>query len=247
VTSLVPARPPLSRGEVDELADRFEGASPQAILAWTAARFGARAVLTCSWQRQSSVLVHLVASAAPAVRIVELDTGLLFPETYATRDVLVERYGLRVERITPRRTPEEQEAKFGERLWERHPDRCCAMRKVEPLERALVGADAWITGIRREQSPTRAGARAVELDEGRGVVKVQPLVAWTAAQVDAYLAEHAIPVHPLHAAGYPSIGCVPCTRAVRAGEDERAGRWSGRAKTECGLHAAPSSERAPSA
>src|SRR5262249_9591785 len=155
------------------------------LLAWTAERFGERAVLTCSWQRQSSVLVDMLHRIGAHVRIVELDTGLLFPETQETRDRLVARYGLQVERIEPRRAVAEQAADEGPELWLRDPDRCCSLRKVEPLERALDGMEAWITGIRRQQSASRAGARKLELDAGRGVVKVQPLVDWTEEDVRA--------------------------------------------------------------
>ena len=226
----------IPRDEVAGLADRFASESPEDLLAWASDRFAGRVVLTCSWQRQSSVLVHMVATMGLPVRIVELDTGLLFPETYATRDALVERYGITVERIDPVRTVDEQEADEGPRLWERDPDRCCALRKVEPLERSLVGMDGWITGIRRAQGVTRQGAKKLELDAGRGIVKIQPLVDWDDERVQGYLFAHDIPYNPLHDQGYPSIGCVPCTRAITPGEDPRAGRWAGTDKTECGLH-----------
>ncbi len=242
VTDLGPT-PPLDAGEVADLAERLEPASAEELLAWAAARFPGRVALTCSWQRQSSVLVHMVASAGLNVRIVELDTGLLFPETAETRDRLVERYGIEVETYRPLRTVEEQAAKFGPALWERHPDRCCSMRKVEPLERALAGADVWVTGVRRQQSATRAAARKLELDAARGVIKLQPLADWTAEMVLDYVSRHDVPTHPLHERGFPSIGCWPCTRAVAAGDDERAGRWAGHAKTECGLHAPASPSR----
>lgn len=228
--------PILSPADAGELAEHLEHASAQQVLAWAAEAFPGRLVLTCSWQRQSSVLVHMVASAGLDVRIVEIDTGLLFPETADTRDRLVERYGVQVETVRPLRTVEGQAEKFGPGLWERHPDRCCEMRKVEPLERVLSEADAWVTGIRRQQSSSRRDARKVELDATRGVVKVQPLVDWTGEMVRDYVLEHQVPTHPLHEKGFPSIGCWPCTRSVRPGEDERAGRWAGHGKTECGLH-----------
>jgi phosphoadenosine phosphosulfate reductase len=228
--------PPLDGDEVAALADELEPASAEEVLAWAADRFPGRVVLTCSWQRQSSVLVHMVATGGLDIRIVELDTGLLFPETAETRDRLVERYGIDVETVHPLRTVAEQAAKYGDALWERHPDRCCSMRKVEPLERALGTADAWVTGIRRQQSSTRANARKLELDDSRGVIKVQPLVDWTGEMVRDFVRAHDIPTHPLHERGFPSIGCWPCTRAVKPGEDERAGRWAGTGKTECGLH-----------
>jgi phosphoadenosine phosphosulfate reductase len=181
------------------------------------------------------VLVDMLHRLGASIRIVELDTGLLFPETYQTRERLVERYGLELERIDPSETVEEQAHSEGPELWRRDPDRCCALRKVEPLERALVGMDAWITGIRRAQSITRAGARVLELDP-RGVVKVQPLAGWTDEDVKGYLFAHDVPYNPLHDRGFPSIGCTPCTRAIRPGEDSRAGRWADAEKTECGLH-----------
>ena len=237
----------LSRADVEALADEFETRSAQDLLAWAVERFEGRIMLTCSWQHQSSILVDMLWRLGASIRIVELDTGLLFPETYATRERLIERYDLRLERIDPLQTVEEQEATEGPALWARDPDRCCHLRKVEPLERALVGTDAWITGIRRAQSVTRAGAKMLELDP-RGVVKVQPLAAWTDEDVKGYLYAQDVPYNPLHDQGSPSIGYTLCTRAIRPGEDSRAGRWADAEKTECGLHlpslsAAPSSER----
>ena len=225
----------LSRAEVEELADEFEDRGAQELLAWAVERFAGRIVLTCSWQHQSSILIDMLHQLGADVRIVELDTGLLFPETYETRDRLIARYGISVERIDPRQTVAEQERTEGPELWRRDPDRCCHLRKVEPLERALVGMDAWITGIRRAQSVTRAGARMLELDP-RGVVKVQPLAAWSDEDVKGYLFAHDVPYNPLHDRGYPSIGCTHCTRPVLPGEDSRAGRWADAEKTECGLH-----------
>jgi phosphoadenosine phosphosulfate reductase len=206
-----------------------EAMSAEEVLRWAHAEFGDRICLTCSWQRQSSVLVHMVFDELGLdVPIVELDTQVLFPETYETRDRLVERYGLELRSFGPIDAPD--------RLWETDADRCCHLRKVEPLERALAGYDAWITGIRREQSPTRAAAQKVEWSERYDVWKIQPLVDWDAKRVQAYIHVNEIPYNPLHDRGYPSIGCVPCTRAVGAGEDERAGRWSGSGKLECGIH-----------
>jgi phosphoadenosine phosphosulfate reductase len=213
----------------------FEAMSAEDVLQWAYGEFGARMCLTCSWQRQSSALVHMVSELGLDVPVVELDTQLFFKETYETRDRLVERYGLkpiRPEVITVARQAIEE----GPNLWETNPDRCCHIRKVEPLERALAGYDAWITGIRREQSPSRAGAQKVEWSERYGVWKIQPLVDWNAKRVEAYIYVNEIPYNPLHDAGYPSIGCIPCTRPVREGEEERAGRWAGSDKLECGIH-----------
>jgi phosphoadenosine phosphosulfate reductase len=205
------------------------------LLRWAAREFTGRICLTCSWQRQSSVLVHMVSELDLGVPVVELDTQLFFRETYETRDRLVDRYGLDL--VRPEiLTVAEQHRREGSNLWERDPDRCCHIRKVEPLERALSGYDAWITGIRREQSPSRAGARKVEWSEHYCVWKIQPLVDWDAKRVQAYIHVNEIPYNPLHDQGYPSIGCIPCTRPVAEGEEERAGRWAGSDKLECGIH-----------
>jgi len=214
----------------------FEAMSAEELLRWAYAEFGDRMCLTCSWQRQSSALVHMLFELGLGVPVVELDTQILFRETYATRDRLVERYGLELVSFQPKWTLAEQALHEGPNLWERDPDRCCHIRKVEPLERALAGFEAWITGIRREQSPTRARARKVEWSERYGVWKIQPLVDWNARRVEAYLHVNEVPSNPLHDAGYPSIGCIPCTRPVGTGEDERAGRWAGSGKLECGIH-----------
>jgi phosphoadenosine phosphosulfate reductase len=226
---------PLSRADVEQLADEFETRSSQDLLTWAVDRFEGRIMLTCSWQMQSSVLIDMLHQLGANIRVVELDTGLLFPETYETRERLLAKYDLELERIDPRETVEEQADSEGPDLWRRDPDRCCALRKVEPLERALVGMDAWITGIRRAQSVTRRDAKVLELDP-RGVVKVQPLAGWTDEDVKGYLFAHDVPYNPLHDLGFPSIGCTPCTRAIRPGEDSRAGRWADAEKTECGLH-----------
>ena len=209
--------------------------SAEELLSWAAAEFGDRLCLTCSWQRQSSALVHMVSELGLDVDVVELDTELFFRETYETRDRLVDRYGLRLVR-PPVVSVAEQAIHEGPNLWETNPDRCCHIRKVKPLEQALQGYDAWITGIRRQQSPSRAGARKVEWSKRYGVWKVQPLVDWDAKRVQAYIAVNEIPYNPLHDAGYPSIGCIPCTRPVSEGEEERAGRWAGSDKLECGIH-----------
>jgi phosphoadenosine phosphosulfate reductase len=206
----------------------FEAMPAEELLRWASAEFGDHLCLTCSWQRQSSALVHMVSELGLEVDVVELDTLVLFPETYETRDRLVERYGLELKSFRPIDPPD--------RLWETDVDGCCHVRKVEPLERALAGYDAWITGIRREQSPSRANARKVEWSERYGVWKIQPLVDWDAKRVQAYIHVNEIPYNPLHDRGYPSIGCVHCTRPVAAGEDERAGRWAGSDKLECGIH-----------
>jgi phosphoadenosine phosphosulfate reductase len=227
---------PVSAAEADELANALGEASAAEIMRRAAERFPGRIVLTCSWQRTSSVLVHLIASEGLDVRIVEVDTGLLFPETHEVRDRLIERLGITVESLRPGRTVAEQAIDQGAELWLRDPDACCGLRKVEPLERALASADAWVSGLRRASGGERSSVRPFAFDEKRELIKVAPLWQWTSEDVDAYCAEHDLPVHALHAQGYPSIGCIPCTRPVAPGEDERAGRWAGTTKTECGLH-----------
>ena len=210
--------------------------SAEDVLRWAYEQFGNRMCLTCSWQRQSSALVHMIfGELGLDIPVIELDTQLFFKETYETRERLVERYGLRLER------PEvpsvaEQALQEGPNLWERDPDRCCHIRKVAPLERALAPFEAWITGIRREQALTRADAQRVEWSERYGVWKIHPLVDWDAKRLEAYVLINEIPYNPLHDQGYPSIGCMPCTRPVVVGEDERAGRWAGSDKLECGIH-----------
>jgi phosphoadenosine phosphosulfate reductase len=212
-----------------------ESMTAEESLRWAYEQFGDRMCLTCSWQRQSSVLVHMVSELGLEIPVIELDTQLFFRETYETRDRLVERYGLNL--ISPEVISIAEQHKLeGPNLWERDPDRCCHIRKVEPLERTLTGYDAWITGIRREQALTRANAQRVEWSERYGVWKIQPLVDWDAKRVQAYIHVNEIPYNPLHDAGYPSIGCIQCTRPVVEGEDERAGRWAGSDKIECGIH-----------
>ena len=170
------------------------------------------------------------------MRVFYLDTDLLFPESYALRDQLEERYGIKFERRATRLSVEDQAAQYGERLWERDPDLCCRLRKVEPLREMLKGMRAWVTAIRRDQSPTRARIGLVERDETFGLVKINPLAGWSARDVWKYIEKHDVPHNPLHQQGYPSIGCVPCTTPVQIGEVPRAGRWRGAVKTECGIH-----------
>jgi phosphoadenosine phosphosulfate reductase len=179
------------------------------------------------------------------VDVFTLDTGLLFPETYALWRRLEERYAMRIRAVRPALDLGAQAARHGEALWERQPGRCCHIRKVLPLAAALRGHEAWISAIRADQTPDRASARVVESDPRFGLVKVNPLLAWSSEDVWGYLRGHDVPTNPLHERGYPSIGCGPCTSPVRAGEDPRAGRWRGRSQTECGLHARPA--EAPSA
>ena len=221
---------PLSLINVD-----VEALSAEDILRWATEEFGDRVCLTCSWQKQSSVLVHMVSELELDIDVVELDTHLFFKETYETRERLVERYGLRL--IRPEViTVAEQHTREGPNLWERNPDGCCHIRKVEPLVRALEPYDAWVSGVRRDQSPSRANLRKLESSERYGVWKIQPLADWREEDIWQYIMANDIPYNPLHDAGYRSIGCIPCTRPTRPDEEERAGRWAGSDKLECGIH-----------
>ncbi|AEW97094.1 MULTISPECIES: phosphoadenylyl-sulfate reductase [Streptomycetaceae] len=224
--------------ELKALAERagrdLEDADALDVLGWAARTFGPRWCVTSSME--DAVVAHLASRAAPGVDVVFLDTGYHFPETIGTRDAVAAVMDVNVITLTPRRTVAEQDAEYGPRLHDRDPDLCCALRKVRPLEEGLRGYQAWATGLRRDESPTRAGTPVVGWDERRRKVKISPIARWTQDDVDAYVAEHGVLTNPLLLDGYPSIGCAPCTRRVLEGEDARAGRWAGRAKTECGLH-----------
>jgi len=182
------------------------------------------------------VLIDIAAKSGLPFRVFTLDTDFLFEETYALIDRLQTHYGIAIERCRPALTPAQQANIHGDALWSREPDRCCAIRKVEPLTAKLRELRAWITGIRRDQSSTRANARKLEWDEKFGLWKLNPIADWNTDRVWSYIRTERVPYNPLHDRGFPSIGCTYCTRAVQPGEDPRAGRWSGFAKTECGLH-----------
>lgn len=235
-TTMVHQRAINVQGSVAQWADELEAADPQAICAWAVSTFGDKVALASSFGVEDMCLIDMLVRATPTPRVFYLDTGLLFPETYALADAVAARYGFVPERRRPALTLARQAEHYGDRLWERDPDACCRMRKVEPLGQMLKGLDAWITGIRRDQTPFRAGARVVELDGKFGLIKINPLVRWTTGQVWRYVRQHRVPYNPLHDQGYPSIGCVPCTRPVRLGDDPRAGRWANLDKTECGIH-----------
>lgn len=221
------------------LSDSFESKSPQAVLAYALDRYFPRIVLACSFGAEDVVLVDMIQRINPRVPLFYLDTEFLFPETYALRDRIVQKYGLPAEQViqlTSHLRPDGQAAQYGEALWLRDPDLCCQLRKVEPLTRVLRGYTAWITGIRREQAATRAGAGLVEWDRMFQLVKFNPLAAWTAADVWNYIRTNQVPYNALHDHNYPSIGCIHCTEPVLPGEDPRSGRWKRFGKTECGLH-----------
>jgi len=232
-----------------ELAERgnaeMEGAEATDILRWTDEHFGGpagpRDWATCKYvvacNMQDALLVALAADARPGVPILFLDTGYHFAETLGTRDAVESVYDIHLLNITPEHTVEEQDEMKGKDLFAREPNECCRLRKVVPLRKALSGYAAWVTGLRRVEAPTRANAPVISYDESFGLVKVNPIVAWTDQDVHDYIEKNGVLVNPLVDEGYPSIGCAPCTVKPAEGEDPRSGRWQGRNKTECGLHA----------
>ncbi len=218
-------------------AARLDEATPEDILRWAVATYAPDAVLTCSFQHEGVVLAHMLQSIAPETPIVFINTGYHFPETLAYRDQLVARYHFNLVEVGPAVSKADFERTHGPELYRRDPDRCCEVNKVEPLRRALKGVRAWINGRRRDQAATRSELPVME-ELPNGMVKVNPLVRWTSKDTYQYMQRQGLPTHPLFEQGYTSIGCAPCTRPVLAGEDERAGRWAGQAKVECGIHTA---------
>lgn len=210
-------------------------ATAEQVIAWVAENFSADAIaVACSMA--DAVLPHIVAQSIPQVDVLFLDTGYHFPETYATRNQVATSLPIRVVDVLPRQTVAEQDAHYGAELYSRDANQCCALRKVEPLGRSLTDYELWFTGVRRDEAPTRANTPLLAWDEKNGLVKVNPVAAWSFDDLIDYATLWQVPVNPLLTQGYPSIGCQPCTRAVAPGEDPRSGRWAGIGKTECGLH-----------
>ena len=209
-------------------------ATAEQLLAWTAETFGDTFIVASNMQ--DAVLVELAAKALPGVDVLFLDTGYHFAETIGTRDAVESVYDVRIVNARPEHTVPEQDSLLGKDLFARDPNQCCALRKVVPLQTTLAGYGAWVTGVRRVEAPTRANTPLITYDDKFGLVKVNPLAAWTDEQMQAYIDEHHVLVNPLVAAGYPSIGCRTCTIKPLPGADPRSGRWAGIAKTECGLH-----------
>ena len=222
------------RGVAERAAAELADATAEQALAWVAATFGDRWCVASNMQ--DAVLVHLAGTVAPGVDVLFLETGYHFAETIGTRDAVAAVYPVTVVDVRPQWTVAEQDEAEGPRLYERDPGRCCALRKVAPLERSLRGYDAWVTGVRRVEAPTRANTPIVTFDERFDLVKVNPLAAWSDDDLAAYVERHGVLVNPLVGEGYPSIGCAPCTAKPVPGTDLRSGRWAGLAKTECGLH-----------
>ena len=217
------------------VAADLEGRSAQQALEWMFDAFGAEHYIACSFQKTSSVTAHLASRINPAARFFYLDTDVLFPETYETRDRLAEYLGIEFDRFH-NLTLAEQAALHGEELWKRDPDSCCGVRKVEPMRRALDSVDCWVAGVRREDSNRRSATPKFGWDKRFDLWKLNPLADWTERDVWNYIREHHLPYNPLHDHGYPSIGCTHCTQPVGPGGSPRDGRWAGVAKTECGIN-----------
>ena len=213
-------------------------APPQEILRWAVKHFHPNLLMATAFGAEGCCLMHMLAEIEPTTQFINLDTGYQFPETLQLREDIRTKYGITVEYIRPEMTVPEYEADHGGPLYERQPDQCCYDRKVLPLRQAMrrIAPKAWISAIRKDQTADRAAAGVVQWDAKFEVVKVNPLLGWTKAQVWKFVVDNGVPYNPLHDQGYPSIGCWPCTRAVKPGEDDRAGRWSGQQKKECGLH-----------
>jgi phosphoadenosine phosphosulfate reductase len=223
-------------GQVSEIAARLEDAPTEDILRWAFDEFGDRVTIATGFGAEGVALIDLAARINARPQVFFLDTSFLFPETYELRRKLEDRYQIEIHGFKSELSPEAQELAFGPKLWTVDPDLCCRLRKLEPLREALKGSAAWMTAIRRDQTAARAEARVVEWDYQWKLVKINPLARWTKNDVWSYIRKNDVPYNPLHDSGYPSLGCTHCTRAIYAGEDERAGRWSGFGKTECGLH-----------
>ncbi len=224
------------KAEISRESERLEMAEPQEILRWAAERFGTKFTMATAFGPEGMVLIHMLAEVAPQTPIFNLETGYQFKETLELREEVKRRYGIEVEYKRAAISVEEYERQNGGPVYRTNPDQCCLHRKVQVLEEAVVGMQAWASAIRRDQSPDRATAPIVGWDKKFSLVKVSPLANWTKQKVWGFITKHNVPYNSLHDQGYTSIGCWPCTRSVMLGEDERAGRWSGFAKTECGLH-----------
>jgi phosphoadenosine phosphosulfate reductase len=226
----------LSEIEIEQLAQRFESSSVEEILEWAVERFAPRLVMTSNFGAEGVVVIDKLARIAPQTPVIYLETGFQFNETDRLKERIRDRYRVNIVEQRAELSVAGQNRLYGERLYERDPDLCCRIRKVEPLKRTLEKYDGWIAALRRDQSPTRAKIGVVEWNARHGLVKIHPLAAWTRRDVWDYIIRHKLPYHPLYDDGYASIGCEPCTRRVAAGAHERSGRWDGQGKLECGIH-----------
>jgi phosphoadenosine phosphosulfate reductase len=225
------------RADLERVKVLAENWKPEAILAWAFSTYGDEVALATGMGVEGMALLDMAHRINPDVKVFTGDTEFLFPETYDLIERVESRYGITIERLYSDLTPGDQERAYGKALWASDPDQCCNLRKVEPLRRKLATLDAWVTAIRRDQTSARAAIRKIDWDPKFDLVKVSPLADWTREKVWSYVLENDVPYNHLHDRNYPSIGCTHCTRAVLPGEDQRAGRWSGSGKTECGLHA----------
>ena len=230
--------------QLARLSQDLEGESPQAILEWAATTLSPRVTFGTGFGLEGCVMIDLIARHNLAIDVFTLDTGLFFRETYQLWSDLEKRYDVTIRAVRSEQSLEAQEQEQGEKLWETDSSKCCEIRKVIPLRKELTNFSGWVSAIRRDQSLTRAHAPILSYDERYDLVKINPLVAWTKEDVESYARTNDVPFNPLHLQGYPSIGCLPCTSKVRPGEDDRAGRWRGSTKTECGIHAAPKKQKA---
>jgi phosphoadenosine phosphosulfate reductase len=229
--------PELSPERLRTLAEEFENEAPQDILRWATSTFGEKLTVVTSFQPTGIVTLHMLSEIAPRTPVLTLDTGLLFAETYTLIEQIQDRLALNLLRLLPAQTVAEQAAQYGEALWAREPDQCCALRKTAPLDRALKDYGAWITGLRRDQSEGRSATPIISWDNKHGNVKLSPFATWDERMIWTYIEAHELPYNALHDQGYPSIGCFPCTRPADPNStDKRAGRWVGHNKTECGIH-----------
>ena len=227
--------------DVKRLSAEFEGAMPGEIVRWAWETLGPRVGMSTAFGASGMVLIDIVRKEVPDLPVFTIDTGFLFRETLELKARVERRYGLKIETLHPRLSVEEQEKRFGAALYGRNPGKCCAMRKVEPMQRKLADLDGWITGLRRDQSSNRSSTRILEtyqVGSARYILKVNPMAAWTRKDVWDYILLHEVPYNPLMDQGYPSLGCRPCTRKAEAGSGERSGRWAGTSKDECGIHTA---------
>lgn len=221
---------------ISQLQGEFESASPQDVLKWASQKFGQKLVVVTSFQPTGIVTLHMLSQIAPDTPVVTLDTGLLFPETYALMNELEARLKLNLRRIKSEMSVAQQHLRYGANLWERQPDFCCHLRKTQPLQTTLLDYDAWITGLRRDQSPERVNTPIISEDRRYGLTKLSPFATWTEDMMWTYLNAYDLPYNELHDQNYPSIGCLTCTQPVLDGQDQRSGRWASGTKTECGIH-----------
>lgn len=226
----------MTKDEIREVGSRLDGAYPEDVLKWAVEKFGDGIAMATGFGPSGVSLMHMLSRVRRDATVFYLDTDLLFPETHDLKRVLADRLGIQFTRVHSGLSLPNQSKEEGANLWRSNPDRCCFLRKVQPLRRFLATKDAWITGIRRDQSPTRRGTGVVEWDRTHELVKVNPLATWTEKQVWQYIELHDLPYNVLHDRGYPSVGCIPCTKPVQDGDDPRAGRWQGHEKLECGIH-----------